>query len=461
MAQTHTSSGTAAALRDAHLASIVQQSLDAIVSKDTQGIIQSWNLAAERMFGWRADEIVGRSIREIIPTDRLHEEEDILTRIRAGEVIGKFETVRRHKDGRAVQVAITVSPLSDAHGNIIGASKIAHDISETVEMRARLETSELQFRTLANSIPQLAWIADGCGNVFWYNDRWYDFTGTTLAEVGGWGWTAVHHPDHVERVKVRIQRSWDTGEEWEDTFPLRGKDGTYRWFLSRAKPLFNRDGRVWRWFGTNTDITVQREHEQQIQLLMGEVSHRAKNMIAVIQALVNRTVDKRYSEDLANRLLALGRNQDLLTRRNWSGAPLGELIRSQLAGIGDAVGTRIALSGDLDLMLSPSAAEMIGLAMHELSTNAVKHGAMSVPSGSIAVHCTVLDPGTDSEPSLRISWEERGGPAPSPPGRTGFGTVMIDRNPRAAFGAEVDYGYPPEGFYWRLTAPLRAVRYGG
>ena len=177
--------------------------------------------------------------------------------------------------------------------------------------------------------PQLAWIADQHGMIFWYNDRWYEYTGTTLDQMYGWGWTGVHHPDHVERVKARIQEAWDTGVEWEDTFPLRGRDGSYRWFLSRAKPLFDNNGKVWRWFGINTDITIQRENEEKIRLLMGEVNHRAKNMIAIVQAVVSRTANKQFAETLAQRLQALSRNQDLLTKGNWKGTAIGELITSQ------------------------------------------------------------------------------------------------------------------------------------
>jgi PAS domain S-box-containing protein len=94
--------------------------------------------------------------------------------------------------------------------------------------------SEERFRTLADNVALFAWMADKDGSIFWYNKRWFDFTGTTLDEMRGWGWTQVHHPDYVERVVEKIQKSWDTGEPWEDTFPLRGADGHYRWFLSRA-----------------------------------------------------------------------------------------------------------------------------------------------------------------------------------------------------------------------------------
>lgn len=145
--------------------------------------------------------------------------------------------------------------------------------SETTGVVGREPTQD-EFRILVDSIPQLAWMADHTGWIFWYNRRWYDYTGTTLQEMQGWGWRSVHHPDHVDRVVQRIQRSWDTGEPWEDTFPLRGCDGTYRWFLSRALPVRDAEGRVVLWFGTNTDITRQLETETELR----ESEARFRNM---------------------------------------------------------------------------------------------------------------------------------------------------------------------------------------
>mgnify|MGYP000376695165 CR=1 FL=1 len=443
-------------LWSAHFSAILAHSFDAIVSKDLSGNIHSWNPAAERVFGWSAAEVIGRPIDIIIPEDRAREEASIRERIRAGEVVSKFETVRVHKRGSLVPVQITVSPVINAAGVVVGASKIAHDITYLVEARNRLSESDDQFRLLANSIPQLAWMADNEGSIFWYNDRWFEYTGSTIEDMQGWGWTRVHHPDHVERVKIRIQRSWDTGEEWEDTFPLRGRDGEYRWFLSRAMPLRGRDGRVSRWFGTNTDITDQRRNQQQIEMLMEEVNHRAKNMISVIQALVSRTAGRDFGESLAARLRAVGRNQDLLVSRNWGGASLGDLIESQLASVSDLVGSRVRVSGQLDFTLSPSAAETIGLAIHELATNATKYGALSNENGEVRITCSVQ--GDREQGRLLIEWMESGGPPVIAPLRTGFGTVMIGRSPKMSLNAEVELGFPREGFFWRFAAPLASVR---
>ncbi|MBD2121327.1 PAS domain S-box protein [Trichocoleus sp. FACHB-262] len=146
----------------------------------------------------------------------------------------------------------------------IFALRIATEL-ERQRTEAALQESEERFRTLADNISQLAWMANENGWIFWYNRRWFDYTGTTLGEMQGWGWQQVHHPDHVDRVVKHIRHCFETGEQWEDTFPLRGRDGTYRWFLSRAIPIRDEQGRILQWFGTNTDITERKQAELEIQ----------------------------------------------------------------------------------------------------------------------------------------------------------------------------------------------------
>ena len=154
----------------------------------------------------------------------------------------------------------------------------------TAERRAEHEhhVQESRFRTLANAIPQLAWMADTSGAIHWYNERWYDFTGMRFEEMQGWGWQKVHHPDHVQRVTECIQRSFDTGEPWEDTFPLRGRDGVYRWFLSRAVPLRDDSGNIVGWLGTNTDIT-ERIQQTQRQRTLAETAIRINSSLTVAE----------------------------------------------------------------------------------------------------------------------------------------------------------------------------------
>lgn len=140
-----------------------------------------------------------------------------------------------------------------------GLSVFFRDVSRRKNGEEKLRESERNFRALANSIPQLAWMADASGWIFWYNDRWHEYTGTTLAEMEGWGWRSVHHPEHVERVVERILQAFEAGIPWEDTFALRSASGEYRWFLSRALPIRDSEGKVVRWFGMNTDITREIE----------------------------------------------------------------------------------------------------------------------------------------------------------------------------------------------------------
>lgn len=138
------------------------------------------------------------------------------------------------------------------------------DITEQKANQDLLRQRETELATLADSIAQLAWIADETGAVTWYNQRWYDYTGTTAAQMLGDGWQQVQHPEYVHGVTERLRQAFATGTAWEDTFPLRGKDGLYRWFLSRAVPVHGEQGQVLRWFGTNTDVTEMRQLQEQL-----------------------------------------------------------------------------------------------------------------------------------------------------------------------------------------------------
>jgi PAS domain S-box-containing protein len=248
-----------------HLSAIVEYSEDAIISKDLNGIIKSWNRGAEKVFGYTAHEAVGQLISLLIPEDRANEEILVIGGIRRGETIEHYETKRRIKNGRLIDVSLTVSPIFNIRGEVVGASKIARDITERKRTEQALSESEAHFRTMANAINQLAWTANPDGYITWYNQSWYDYTGTTPEQMEGWGWQSVHDPHELPRVLENWSGSIQTREPFEMTFPLRSAEGVFRQFLTRAIPLKNAEGELTQWFGTNTDVDKIARDEQALR----------------------------------------------------------------------------------------------------------------------------------------------------------------------------------------------------
>jgi PAS domain S-box-containing protein len=432
-------------LRDFY-AALVESADVAIVAKNTDGIVIAWNPAAETLFGWTSAEMVGQSIRRLLPADRQNEEDHILARIREGERVPPFYTKRLHKDGHLIDVQVSVSPVRDASGRIIGASKMARDVTDYLRAQEAVRESEERFRTLAENISQFAWMADPDGRIFWFNKRFYEFTGLSDERPVERDGTQIVHPDHQRRVLVNYTRAIAAGEDYEDTFPMRGKDGAYCWFLSRANPIRDKDGRITRWFGTNTDITEAREQAEQIRLLLMEVNHRSKNMLTTIQALARRSApdEEGFIARFEDRVQSLAINQDILVGREWREVPVEELVRLQLAFIHDALG-EFRIDGP-PLALAPRAAEVIGMAIHELATNSLKYGALSAAQGHVDIGWSRRPDGT----GLLLWWREHGGPAVEEPKHTGFGTTLIRDVPRHNLGAEVSLTYDRDGVCWEL-----------
>ncbi len=314
------------------LAAIVASSDDAIVSKNLDGYIMSWNAAAERIFGYAEAEAIGRHITMLIPDDHIFEEAEILRRIRAGERVEHFDTIRRRKDGTLFPVSLTVSPVRAESGRIVGASKIARDISE----RKRLE--------------------------------------------------------EAQRV------------------------------LSR------------------------------------EVNHRSKNLLAIVQSIIRYTVTHSPQQDfirrINERLQALSANQDLLIESSWRGVGMDMLVNSQLKHVDKLPLDRVTIAGDA-IALVPTAAQAIGIAIHELATNAVKFGALSSEAGRVAITWRLEL--RDKARELILSWKESGGPNVSAPEYAGFGSTIIEKITGQSVGGRVFTSYAPTGLTWELRAPADAL----
>jgi PAS domain S-box-containing protein len=236
---------------------------------------------------------------------------------------------------------------------------VQRDNSARAKAEEAMREGEERFRTLANNIPQLAWMADEKGYIFWYNDRWFDYTGTTLEEMAGWGWQKVHDPNHVKRVVEKISRCFQTGEIWDDTFPLRGRDGKYRLFLSRAVPIRDPNGRILRWFGTNTDISESKDSGAKYRGLL-EAAPDA--MVVVDQGgeivLLNVQAEKQfgYSRDEL-----LGQKVKNIIPEGFAERLIADGTRSAAEALAQQIGTGIELIArrkdatefPIEIMLSP------------------------------------------------------------------------------------------------------------
>ncbi len=218
------------AIRDAEemrgrLAAIVASSDDAIISKTLDGIISTWNEGATRIFGYSPEEVIGKPITILIPPDRLDEEPEILARLRAGERVDHFETIRVRKDGTLVNISLTISPVRNAAGEIVGASKIARDITQQKRAEESLRVSNERFRLMADSAPVLIWIADHTKARAWFNKAWLEFSGRTLEQEHGFGWTQNVHEDDLAACLQAYAEGFDSRKPFRSEYRILGQTG--------------------------------------------------------------------------------------------------------------------------------------------------------------------------------------------------------------------------------------------
>ena len=228
---------------------------------------QVWSDERYKIFGLSPKEIeptLKLYLNFVHPEDRPSVENALFAAIREKKpFIAEYRIVRR--DGAIRYMHSEGHVTYDDKGEPLKLFAIGQDITERRHVEDALRESEERFRALADNIPNLAWMANADGWIFWYNKQWYDYTGTTLEEMQGWGWQNVHHPDYVKAVMEDWSSHINAGQPYEAVFPLRGKDGNYRWFLTRVTPIRDAQGNIQRWFGTNTDITVRKHAEEALK----------------------------------------------------------------------------------------------------------------------------------------------------------------------------------------------------
>src|SRR5215475_2722824 len=436
-----------AALRESReqfrwLAAIVQSSDDAIISKDLNGIITSWNKGAERLFGYSAEDTIGKSITILIPPERHHEEHTILGRIRHGNRSEHYETVRRRKDGSLIDISLTISPVKDAEGNVVGASKIARDITER---KKELELLQRQADLLDQSHDAIFTWKIGGGIVYWSKgaERLYEYS----AE------------DAIGRVSHELLRTRSTIalQEVESQIAREGSwygELTHTTRNGRTVVVESRHVRV-EYSGeiyaleTNRDVTERKAHEQYVHLLTREVNHRAKNMLSVVDAMARQTAAKSpedFVKRFSERIHALSASHDLLIRNEWKGVDIEDLVRAQLALFASLIDSRIAVRGPR-LRLKAASAQAIGLALHELATNAGKYGALSTNNGRVNIWWQA------AADMFTMSWTENDGPPVVAPTRQGFGSTVIRTMAEHSLSGEVAIYYARSGLMWQLTCP--------
>jgi PAS domain S-box-containing protein len=238
------------------------------------------NAGYMRLVSRSADELVGQRVLEALPEVVSQGYIDVLNEVyRTGKPFFGHEIAVQLQTGAGNLSELFLNfvflPTRDSGGAIAGIFIHATDVTDMVVARKQVEESERQFRTLAETIPHLAWMADETGSIFWYNQRWYDFTGTTLEEMADWGWQKVHDPAVLPDVLREWRSALSSGEPFEMVFPLKGADGTFRTFLTRVEPVKDSQGKVVRWFGTNTDITNQRRTEEELRRMNRELEEFA------------------------------------------------------------------------------------------------------------------------------------------------------------------------------------------
>lgn len=270
---------------------------DYVIDLVNKEMLKVWNKTHE--------EVIDKPILEALPELRGQGIQELLDKVfYSGETYVGKELLVQHDNGKGgleeVYFTFVYEPMRNNEGQVEGIMADAFVVTEQVLARKRTEENESRFRTMVDNFHNLAWMAEPDGYIFWYNKRWYEYTGTNLEEMQGWGWEKVHHPDHIHRVVSFVVDAWKLGESFEMEFPLRRFDGVYKWFLTRVYPIKDEDGNIIRWIGTNTDIDEQKNALNQKDEFIGIASHELKTPLTSVkgslQIIEQLFKDNNYSQ---------------------------------------------------------------------------------------------------------------------------------------------------------------------
>lgn len=271
-------------------ASIVEYSDDAILSKTLDGIILTWNKGAERIYGYSSEEMVGQNVARLMPPENPSELLEIVDNLRRGERLEHFLTERVRKDGGRIAVSITVSPLYDSAGYVVGASVISRDVTEQKSVARALALSEERYRSLAFATTQIVWTTNMHGEVIEDIRMWRAFTGQSAGDVMGMGWISALHPEDRERTRDVWFRAVKSRSFYNTEYRLRHQDGEYRWMAVHGAPVLEADGTIREWVITCADIHDRKQAEAEIVKLNEELEQRVVQRTAELEA-ANRELE--------------------------------------------------------------------------------------------------------------------------------------------------------------------------
>lgn len=401
------------------LVAIVKSSDDAIIGMTLTGMIQSWNGGAERVYGYSAEEVLGRPISVLCPPNRMDEVPMMLDRIACGEHVRNVEMVQRRKKGDRIDVSLTISPVKDSDGCVMGASAIARDVTVKKRIEAALRESEARFRMMADTAPVMVWMAGPDTHITFINRRWLEFTGRTMQEEIGDNWFTGIHVDDLDRCRKSYLDAFRSEQPFSLEYRLRRHDGEYRWIMDAGVPLFDEDGRFGGYIGTCMDLTERKDMEDQLrrmlkekESLLREVHHRVKNNLQVISSLLNLQsasikdpVVNQLFRECQVRITSIALLHETLHRsHDLSHIKMGEYIRTLTGHLFRSYGVDPTLI-TLDLTVDDVEFDIdtgltCGLIIDELVSNCLKHAFVDHGSGTVRI--ALLDH-VDGTFTLRVS----------------------------------------------------------
>ena len=329
---------------------------------------------------------------------------------------------------------------------------------ERARVEAALRDGEQRQRALVEGIPQLVWRAGKAGDWTWASPQWSTYTGQLEPASRGMGWLDAIHPDDRDDARA----AWAEADEENGIdveYRIRcAADDSYRWFRARATPVRDGHGALVEWLGTSTDIDEARALQKRQELLVAELQHRVRNMLTVVRSVFAQTVETgtdvaEIADHFRGRLDALARTQVIVTRSAEGTADLENLVRDELLSVGVSDGPKLRISGP-DVTLTSKTTESIGLALHELTTNALKYGALKVPNATLDISWAI-DVGKGNVRRLDLVWIEQGVPAvPTRPARAGFGRELIEEALPYRLGAETKLEFKGGGVRCTISVPL-------